>query len=152
MTQLKKVNKTHKQPSNAAEWLTAMYTHARSSTRVGNKLSHMVQTHTTKSRVKPNLVQLFRKIGARTSTLHIKNMLLADDLMLVSTNRNHPQLPLSMCTNWANERRLQFSLMSFKTVTNVHSTLQPMKLQGKTIFKTDARDHLLQVPRVTHHW
>ena len=61
--------------------------------------------------------------------------------MLVANNPKDLQKLLTICTDWANTWKLQFSATKSKTLTNNQKAIPPMQLQGKNVYETDVRNY-----------
>ena len=150
----KKLDKLHKIPGDTLIWIKSMYANTKSCTRVGNKLSSIYQTHNGLQQgalSSPILFNLYIndlitelnqvQAGIHINNLAINNLLFADDIMLIASNKQQLQQLLDICSKWANKWKLKFSASKSKTLTNNTSRIPAMKLQGKNIYETDTRDY-----------
>ena len=127
-----KLEKQCRVPQQTVQLLEAMYNNALLCTRVRSKLSPVFQTFNwlqqgaLSSSILFNyyindLIDLLNntRMGINIGRLAMNDLLFADDMMLMTKNKEHLHQLLSICTNWANEWKLKFSPNKSKTLTNL---------------------------------
>ena len=148
----KKLEKQYKVPPQTTKLLQAMYDNTWSCTRIKSTLSPIYKTYNglqqgaLSSPILFNyyindLITQLNKVNAGThvGNLHINNLLFADDIMLMANSKTKLQQLLNICSDWANTWQLKFSPSKSKTLTNQHTMIGKLKLQGKDILETEIK-------------